>query len=77
MLLKYSYGVYCFMKKLYYDAKDISEILGVSKSTTHRRIRQMNEELTEQGYYAEYDKVPIPLFYEKYPDLREELNKLE
>lgn len=65
------------MKKLYYDAKDISEILGVSKSTAHRRIRQMNEELTEQGYYAERGKIPIQMFYEKYPYLGEELNKLE
>lgn len=31
------------MKKLYYDAKDISKILGVSKFTAHRRIQQMNE----------------------------------
>lgn len=55
------------MEKLYLDTSDVSEILGVSKSTAQRRIRQMNEELTEQGYYAERGKIPVELFYEKYP----------
>lgn len=55
------------MDKLYFDAEDVAKILGVSKSTAHRRIRQMNEELAEQGYYAERGKIPIQLFYEKYP----------
>lgn len=62
------------MKKMYLDTKDVSEILDVSKSTAQRRIRQMNEELVEQGYYAERGKVPIELFYEKYPYLRKEEN---
>lgn len=51
----------------FYDAKDVSLILGVSERTAYYRLQEMNKELKSKGYYAEQGKIPKLYFHEKYP----------
>ena len=39
-------------KKLYYTAKEVSEILGISVSHAYKVIREANEELKAKGYFV-------------------------
>lgn len=56
------------MNKLFYDSKDIMEMLGFgSIRTAQLRIKAMNDELQSKGYWIERGKVPIKFFHEKYP----------
>lgn len=57
--------------KNFFNAEDVARILDVSERTALRRIKQMNDEMLEQGYYAEAGKVPVQKFYEKYHYLKE------
>lgn len=54
------------MEKIYFDAEDISELLGVSKSKAYRIIRTMNVELSEEGYLVLAGKIPKKFFAERY-----------
>ncbi|WP_419892844.1 hypothetical protein [Oceanobacillus kimchii] len=54
-------------QKHFYDASDISQILGVSERTAYYRIQEMNKDLRARGFYAEQGKIPKLYFYEKYP----------
>ena len=54
------------MEKIYFDAEDISELLGVSKSKAYRIIRTMNAELGEEGYLVLAGKIPKKFFAERY-----------
>lgn len=54
------------MKKQFLTAKDVQIILGRSKTTANRRIKQMNDELKKEGYYTETGMVPVVVFQEKY-----------
>lgn len=54
------------MEKIYFDAEDISELLGVSKSKAYRIIRVMNAELGEEGYLVLAGKIPKKFFAERY-----------
>lgn len=54
--------------KQFYTAKDIKEILGLGHlRTAQRRIKSLNDELSEKGYWVERGKIPIKFFHEKYP----------
>ena len=56
--------------KLFYDSKDVQSILGLgSIRTAQIRIKTMNDELKDKGYWIERGKVPIAFFHEKYPYL--------
>ncbi|TDL39431.1 hypothetical protein EVU91_04610 [Macrococcoides bohemicum] len=58
--------------KHFYDAKDVSQLLGRSLSYARKRIKAMNDEIIADGYYAESGKVPIKKFHEKYPYIEKE-----
>lgn len=55
------------MAKNFYSIKEVAELLEVSHTTAHRRIKAMNDEMKAEGYYIEQGKVPVQLFHEKYP----------
>lgn len=60
------------MSKNYYSITDVMKLLEVSRTTAHKRIKAMNDEMIAEGYYAEPGKVPVQLFHEKYPYLKAE-----
>lgn len=53
--------------KNFYTIKEVAEMLDIGYTTAWRRVKQMNDEMIEQGYYAESGKVPVQLFHKKYP----------
>lgn len=52
--------------KIFLDADNIAEMLGVSKGFAYKIIRQLNSELKAQGYIVISGKVPTKFFQEKY-----------
>lgn len=52
--------------KIFLDADNISEMLGVSKGFSYKIIRSLNAELKAQGYIVIAGKVPTKYFQEKY-----------
>ncbi len=52
--------------KIYLDAKDISEMLGVSMGFGYKLIREMNAELRKDGYLVVAGKVPTAFFKKKW-----------
>ncbi len=44
-------------EKVYYNAADLINMLGVSRAGAYRIIKDLNEELTEQGCYIIKGKV--------------------
>ncbi|MGA5662762.1 hypothetical protein ACPCZR_25180 [Bacillus bombysepticus] len=62
------------MKKLFYNSKDVQSMLGLgSIRTAQIRIKAINDELKEKGYWVERGKVPVTFFPEKY---RKMINKV-
>lgn len=55
------------MIKNHLDAKELSQILPISKSTASKIIRELNEQLKSEGYIAISGKIPIQLAQEKFP----------
>ena len=53
------------MKRQYITAREISEIMGTSQGQAYKFIRQMNQELKEQGFLIVAGKVPIAYFKTK------------
>ena len=53
------------MKRQYITAREISEIMGTSQGQAYKFIRQMNQELKEQGFLIVAGKVPIASFKTK------------
>lgn len=53
-------------KKIYYTAEEISEMLGISKGTSYRIIRDLNKDLKQKGFIVIAGKLPIKYFEEKY-----------
>jgi predicted transcriptional regulator len=54
------------LKKIYYTAQEISELLGISEGTSYRIIRGLNKELSQKGFIVIAGKLPIKYFNEKY-----------
>ena len=54
------------MKTQYVTADELVETLGVSKGNAYQIIRQLNEELAEQGYIRIAGKCPRKYFEKKY-----------
>lgn len=52
------------------NAREISEVLGTSKSHAYKVIQQLNEELKNQGYIVIAGKVSRIYFEEKIYGLR-------
>lgn len=56
--------------KHFYDSKDVVILLNLnSLRTAQNRIKAMNDDLLEKGYWIEPGKVPVTFFHEKYPYL--------
>lgn len=53
-------------EKVYYSAKDIVEMLDISKASAYKLIRQMNNELQASGYIILQGKVPRAFFNQKW-----------
>lgn len=51
---------------VYYNASDISEILGISISQGYKIIKKLNETLQQEGFITLSGKVPKRYFHEKY-----------
>lgn len=47
------------------SAADVSELLGVSSTTAYRIIKQLNDELKQQGKIVLSGKIAARYFYEK------------
>ena len=54
------------IKRIYYTAEDVSELLGVSMGTSYRIIRGLNKDLAKKGFIVIAGKLPIKYFNEKY-----------
>lgn len=54
------------MKKQFYNAEELAEVLGIGKSTAYARIREMNQELTEKGYLVITGRIPIAYVQERF-----------
>lgn len=52
--------------KVYYSAKDIAAMLGVSDSKAYEIIRQLNLELEDEGYLVLRGKVPVAYFNKRW-----------
>lgn len=46
------------MSRQTYNAKELGEVLGCSESKAYQFIRQMNAELTKQGFLTVRGKIP-------------------
>ena len=58
--------------KSYFTVNDVIEILGVSKSKAYKVIREMNDQLAEEGYLIVAGKVPRNYFEKRWYGSREE-----
>ena len=52
--------------KMYINADEVSQILGVSKGYAYRVIRTLNEELKNEGFHVIAGKVSSKYFREKF-----------
>ena len=49
-------------KKIYYNAEDVAQMLGVSVGHSYKIIKRLNDELKENGFLTVAGKVPIRYF---------------
>ena len=54
------------MEKVYYSANDLVEMLDISKASSYKIIRQLNDELKALGYIVLQGKVPKAYFEQKW-----------
>lgn len=54
------------MTKIYYSAKDISDMLDISVSSAYSIIRKLNEELEKKGFIVISGKVSRAYFDERW-----------
>ncbi|MSS62789.1 ICEBs1 excisionase [Velocimicrobium porci] len=59
------------IQKIYYSAKDIAEMLDVSKAKAYEIIRNLNDELNASGFITLQGKVPKAYFNKKWYGLNE------
>ncbi len=52
-------------EKVFYKAKDVSSILGISRSSAYRIIKRLNDELSKLGMITISGKVSRKYFEEK------------
>ena len=43
---------------LFYTAKEVMEVLGVSRAKAYKIVKELNEELATQGYIVTAGKIP-------------------
>lgn len=51
---------------LFYTAKEVQEMLGVSRGKAYQVVRKLNEELAEMGFIVVAGKVPKQFFQEHF-----------
>lgn len=54
------------MRSQFITAAEVAEIMGISRSKAYQLVRQMNQELKEQGYLTIAGKCPIQYFKQKF-----------
>jgi prophage antirepressor-like protein len=54
------------VEKLYYTAADVADMLGVGRTSSYAIVKQLNKELTEQGYITTKGKIPRDYFDARY-----------
>lgn len=52
--------------KMYFNADEVAEMLGISKGYAYTIIRGLNEELEEKGFLVIAGKVSTKFFQEKF-----------
>lgn len=52
-------------KKIFMSAKDVSEIMEISLGHAYKLVRQMNNELKNNGFIVVAGKVPVAFFNKK------------
>lgn len=50
---------------LFYNAENVMNILGVSRATAYKKIKELNEELSNKEYITVTGKVPAKYFRER------------
>lgn len=53
-------------EKIYYSAADIAKMLGISKGKSYKILREMNAELSKNGFLTIAGKIPVAYFKEKW-----------
>lgn len=53
-------------ERVYYDAAEIAEMLGISKGKAYKILRGMNADLENHGYLTISGKIPVQYFKEKW-----------
>ena len=53
-------------EKIYYNAAEIAQMLGISKGKSYRILREMNVELASKGFLTIAGKIPVAYFREKW-----------
>mgnify|MGYP000021270590 FL=1 len=61
------------MRKQYLTAQEVAEAMGVSAGKAYGLIREMNQELKEQGYLTISGKIPTAYFAKKYYGFKEDV----
>lgn len=51
---------------LYFTAKEVQEMLGVSRAKAYKILKELNAELEAKGYIAVPGKIPKKFLAEKY-----------
>ena len=54
------------MKTQFVTAEEISEALGISRSKAYQIVREMNNELRQEGYITIAGKCPVRYFEKKF-----------
>lgn len=60
---------------MFLRAKEIQELLKVSKSMSYKIIRNLNDELTEKGYLTLQGRVPLEYLCDRFMLDEEEVKK--
>lgn len=51
---------------LFYTAKEVQDMLGVSRGKAYQMVRELNEQLQDMGYIVIAGKVPKQFFQEHF-----------
>ena len=53
-------------EKIYYNAEEVSKMLGVSMGKSYKILRGMNKDLADRGFLTIAGKIPVEYFKEKW-----------
>lgn len=53
-------------EKIYYNAEEVSRMLGISRGKSYKILREMNRDLAERGFLTIAGKIPVEYFREKW-----------